>query len=806
MDKNKILPKRIVEPYIPQIFSEDYEATVQGWLGRLIGALERPVVMYVKEDSKEENFKKIPDVSRSYSDIALYCSKLRSYVSCDNNGCKCTWEEKVCDKNDNNAAKSIFALHNNPKGNTFIQNIKKEKHQCGNTEFEFYSYTCPETSLTEWGIPIVLYDQVIGVFLTGQFITDIDETIGKLKDHANSIEDSKIREEFINNLKNIERNPTKPSDNQMDDFVGIIRGIQTALEKAHKNVCRARATTIGNEILSSLSGSLSDKNGKNDDENKTFERKAKSIQEYNARFRLVRIGLFKGIWNAVIKELKLIEVTVFKPPNNVSLIDNMNVISGAQLNENVRNRTEDCAFKKYDKDYKSSEYSIDFNSTAWNEGIGSATANRYFYEFSMTDESKIKDIFVGTPPEGLDRSSLHIYAIRGMERFAVAYLLQYPDKETMDFQYDYIENILRTVSSLYLALWNAVYADWQRFRTDMVSKYIAHELAQIMISLQSHSKQFSNFHSEANKEVYHEKSEFSERYKKVYTLIDESRNFVSDTQRAEKVITSTAKCIELLDPFGELTLHRFMVYETILHNWIDVITYRCKFDYKVLENPWVTISDSTRPKMYADSERMEQVVYNLLNNAYKYGHHGSKIYLNSQLSKDRKSYEIVVTSYGMEMLADDNIFDLGVRGKYAERMSKSGSGFGLYVVKTIIEKHDGQVTASSKKVSDYNVPLLGVYAGNESFAGRSESTAEKCKQEIIKLREENKYDSVLGKRMPLTNRQEHDLSSYWMSEHTDIPGQRNIAITPLVLTRSIDWETFENTFVVSIPHKEEVDI
>lgn len=804
MNEIKKFAKRLVDPYIPAIFSRNYEATVEGWLGRLIGALERPVVMYLIGESETDNYIKVPDVSRDYSTIAPLCGCLRKII-CFDGDTTCTWEEERCKKHDTKAAKKIIHLCNGINDDSSLIMEEMSYEYVDGSIKKYYTYICPDTSLMEWGIPIELYGEPIGVFLTGQIIIDEERTRERLMEHSSLINDQIEREKFINRIKQPLGN-NNPSNEQKNKFFERIHEIEISLLKDHKQVCDVCTTEIENHILKCINGQMNIETVNQDntyDDKKPFGKVAKTIEDYNLRFKLVRSGLYQGIWESLIERIKLSEVTVFKPRSDVNKLGEMKKIDGSRIRENI-NEQITCEFRRFDIDLKTCKYSIDLQSKAWNIGIMRADVDRYFCEFCLVGESEISPILIGDKPDNLNKSSLHICAIRGMEHFAVAYLLQYIDEETMQAQIDYMQSILRTVSSLYLALWNAVYADWQRFRTDMVSKFVSHELAQIMMSLESHSKQFLDVHSSALAEIFRNRENFKSKFPGMDNLVVESQHFITDTQRAEKMISGTAKCIDLIDPFAELTYHYFMPYETILYNWIDVIAHRCEFDYKKIEHPWVSISDTNRPMMYADNERMEQVVYNLLNNARKYGYAGTKIILNCQLSKDGKNYEIIVTSFGIQIHDEDKIYVMGVRGADADAITKSGSGFGLHVVKNIIEKHNGCITHSSKLVSNYNVPLLKMYIYN-NFKGRSNVIATKCEEEYQHLREIGIYESILGKKIPFNEGTEYDLSVRWMTKHSDIPGARHITITPSLLSRSIEWKTYKNTFTCSIPYIQKED-
>lgn len=98
-------------------------------------------------------------------------------------------------------------------------------------------------------------------------------------------------------------------------------------------------------------------------------------------------------------------------------------------------------------------------------------------------------------------------------------------------------------------------------------------------------------------------------------------------------------------------------------------------------------------EFYGDSDRIRQVLINLLDNALKFTSDGGSISINSHAEND----EIIITvkddGEGMDENELPHIFEKFYRGK----SKKAHAGIGLSIVSEIIELHSGKIKVNSKK-------------------------------------------------------------------------------------------------------------
>jgi len=99
-------------------------------------------------------------------------------------------------------------------------------------------------------------------------------------------------------------------------------------------------------------------------------------------------------------------------------------------------------------------------------------------------------------------------------------------------------------------------------------------------------------------------------------------------------------------------------------------------------------------EVFADKNLLRQLLYNLLDNALKYGGK-EKIQLacHSQQENGRKILIGSVADQGLGVAPKDiaGLFQPFVRGKNILELDKEGTGLGLYICRLITLKHGGQI-------------------------------------------------------------------------------------------------------------------
>lgn len=102
-------------------------------------------------------------------------------------------------------------------------------------------------------------------------------------------------------------------------------------------------------------------------------------------------------------------------------------------------------------------------------------------------------------------------------------------------------------------------------------------------------------------------------------------------------------------------------------------------------------------KVKADKKRIEQVIYNLLNNAVNYTGEDKKIYINVTDEKKKVLVEIRDTGKGIDKEEIKYIWNKYYHNEKKHKRNAFGTGLGLSIVKTILESHNYKYGVKSVK-------------------------------------------------------------------------------------------------------------
>jgi len=325
-----------------------------------------------------------------------------------------------------------------------------------------------------------------------------------------------------------------------------------------------------------------------------------------------------------------------------------------------------------------------------------------------------------------------------------------------------------------------------RYQADKVRKYtkdLRHELGQSNVGFLANIATFNKVNWDFLDDI---------RRKKVTNIIKNAKSYSYITM----LRTDTSRYMNGMQEPKKLY---FLPYSAFLFKWGEVY-------YDSMESLGIKFrllppskTDRNRPFMFADPGMIEQVAYNLTNNAMKYGLPGTAITLDCRLNESRDMYQLVVKSYGLPMKDEaeySRVFDRGFQGSNAigevvetNIWNKDSGGIGLAVSWEIADKHGGTLALKHEKISDYCVPVFTEY---QELYDNDFAMLLKLYDQLPDIRKEIKEEAgLLAKR---DREQWKEMNAVKMHLNKE-----NIT-SPYVLHQKLISGTVQYTFILSIPH------
>jgi len=131
---------------------------------------------------------------------------------------------------------------------------------------------------------------------------------------------------------------------------------------------------------------------------------------------------------------------------------------------------------------------------------------------------------------------------------------------------------------------------------------------------------------------------------------------------------------------------------SVAEDVIDDLQSRAEDKKVILENQ---VPDDVVVR--ADADRVQQVIFNLVDNAIKYGRQEGRVWINARLAGGQFA-EVSVRDNGPGIPPDsiDRVFERFYRADKARSREQGGTGLGLSIVKHIVQSHGGEVWVESE--------------------------------------------------------------------------------------------------------------
>ena len=157
---------------------------------------------------------------------------------------------------------------------------------------------------------------------------------------------------------------------------------------------------------------------------------------------------------------------------------------------------------------------------------------------------------------------------------------------------------------------------------------------------------------------------------------------IEETDRLNVLVNDILELSKIQSGTQKLTIEQFDL-EKFVKNIIkryDIMSENKKYKFKVSINKNIIVS--------ADRKRIEQVMYNLINNAINYTGDDKKIIINALELENTVRIEVKDTGKGIDKEELENIWDKYYKIDKTHSREQVGSGVGLSIVKNILINHN----------------------------------------------------------------------------------------------------------------------
>lgn len=157
---------------------------------------------------------------------------------------------------------------------------------------------------------------------------------------------------------------------------------------------------------------------------------------------------------------------------------------------------------------------------------------------------------------------------------------------------------------------------------------------------------------------------------------------------------------------------QILEFDNLVRSSIEKVELSAKEKGQILE----CFSIGDKPRVFADRDRIEQVLLNVLTNAIKYTPEGGKITVYVGRMYSDAYVKVVDSGIGIPEEDIKRVFERFYRVDKARSREMGGTGLGLSIAKEIIEAHKGSISIASQlgKGTEVTVRLPVYHEGQDS--------------------------------------------------------------------------------------------
>ena len=170
-----------------------------------------------------------------------------------------------------------------------------------------------------------------------------------------------------------------------------------------------------------------------------------------------------------------------------------------------------------------------------------------------------------------------------------------------------------------------------------------------------------------------------------------SSDLINETKRLGGIVDDILNLSQIQSGYFNLEKSQFSIQDmlnSVLSRY-DVLSEKTRVKIQLLR--------SSNAILEADKTRMEQVLYNLINNAFNHTPSGGTITMKAIDNSETVRIEISDTGCGIPKEDIPHIWDRYYKGEKTGDKKSEGTGLGLSIVKGVLEAHKATFGVESQK-------------------------------------------------------------------------------------------------------------
>ena len=165
----------------------------------------------------------------------------------------------------------------------------------------------------------------------------------------------------------------------------------------------------------------------------------------------------------------------------------------------------------------------------------------------------------------------------------------------------------------------------------------------------------------------------------------------SEINRLSKMVTMMLNISRIETGNADLTIEQFDISPKLVTTFLgfEQLLSKKKIDVEGFEElPQLSI--------HGDSAMIDQVIYNLVDNAVKFTNDGGKITINGATDKKYAYFSVTNSGKGIPKKDINKVFERFYKVDQSRSTDVKSTGLGLFLVKSIVDLHGGIITVESE--------------------------------------------------------------------------------------------------------------